>query len=625
MLCLLFINPMIKSRQIEEIKPSLAILVDNSGSTKYFKQENAVKLLLQKIKEHKQLDKKFDVTYFSFGKSLKSLDSLSFNEPQTNISQGIQAINELYKDKIGGVVLISDGNQTIGNDYEFTRSKKAIYPLAIGDTNTYKDVRISQLNVNKYSYVKNKFPVETLLFYEGKDPVTTKFSIFKNGKTVFSQNVSFSPSNRSKTIVTNLTSTKEGLKYYTASVRKIPDEKNTKNNVKSFSVEVIDEQTKVLLLSSLLHPDLGALKKAIESNKQRKVTIELVNKFKGNFLDYQLVVLYQPTHSFKRIFDQKLRNFLIITGAQTDWNFINSQELGFRKQFINQSENYSVIYNSGFLPFLQKNIGFEEFPPLKDKFGELKVTGETQVLLHQKIGGVKTNQPLLATFEKGDNKYAVLFGEGIWKWRMANFVKEQSFEGFDMFLGNLTQYVSSTKKRKRLEVNTKRLYTANSTIVISALYLDNNYKFDSRASLQLTITNQETKKQQTIPFSLVMNSYQAAIENIPSGNYSYIVSVVGQKIKSYGRFRVADYKIEEQFTRANTKKLQKLASNTKGELFYKEGIESLLQQLIIDKMYYTVQKSTIKKQNLIDWKWFLFLIVALLAIEWFTRKYHGKI
>ena len=135
--------------------------------------------------------------------------------------------------------------------------------------------------------------------YEGKENVTSQFSIYKNGKTIFTKKVQFSSEEKSKTIATNLTSTKEGLHYYTASIRKIEGEKNTKNNTKNFSVEVIDEQTKVLILTSVLHPDLGAFKKSIESNKQRSVDVVLIDKFKNQLNDYQLVILYQPNNNFK--------------------------------------------------------------------------------------------------------------------------------------------------------------------------------------------------------------------------------------------------------------------------------------------------------------------------------------
>ena len=609
-------------------KPILSVLVDNSKSIPFFKEGENVKEIISKIKNTNNLNEEFFINEFTFGNNLQVLDSLSFSDPETNIANAIIGVNELYKEKIAPIILITDGNQTIGTSYEFLNTKQPIYPIVIGDTTKYVDVKITQLNVNKYSYIKNKFPVEILLNYEGDENVDTQFSIFSKGKTVFRKKVSFSSANKSVTITANLTSTKEGLQYYTASVRKINNEKNIKNNTKNFSVEVIDEQTKVLVLSAVLHPDLGVLKKSIESNKQRSVDVFLIDDFKNQINDYQLVILYQINNKFTSIIKelkQNNSNYLLVSGPNTDWSFINKQQFGFAKNSIHKIENYNAIYNNGFLTFLQEDIGFSNYPPLKDKFGEILISKKHQTLLHQNINGIQTNQPLLTTFDINNQKSAVLFGEGIWKWRAASFLNSNSFEDFDKFIGSLIQYLASTKKRNRLEINADNLYPANSTISISAFYTDKNYQFDARAALELSVINKETKKVTKIPMSLVANSYQVEIENLSSGDYNYSIEVLDQKIKKHGRFKITDYQIEEQFTNANVNKLRQLALKSGGKLYYKDEIDVLVKDLLANNDFYTVQKSSIKQQNLIDFKWVLFLLLALFTAEWFIRKYYGKI
>lgn len=618
---LLLINPKIKNTKITDVKPVLSLLIDNSFSVKHFKEANNIKRFVNDIEQHKELNKKFDVNFFTFGKNTQILDSLSFNKTETDIDKAIKSVNNLYKDKLGTMILFSDGNQTIGNDYEFTNSKQTISTLVIGDTTKYVDVKISQLNANKYSYIKNKFPVEVLLFYDGKTPIKTEFSITKNGKKVFSKPVSFTADKNTTTITAELTSTKKGLHYYTAGISTLKKEKNTKNNYKKFSVEVINEQTSVLILSSILHPDLGMLKRSIESNKQRKVTIKLITKSKQNIDDYQLVIFYQPTYHFKNIIAQRKSNYLLITGTKTNWNFINLQEIGIHKKAIEQTENYTASYNTNFLTFLQKDIHFNKFPPLQDKFGEVAMTTEHQPLLYQKMANVITNQPLIATLEKK----AFILGEGIWRWRSQSFLENKSFEKFDTFIGSLVQYLASTKKRNRLEVKAKRLYPANSSIIISALYVDKNYNFDNRASLQITITNQDTQQKNTFPMSLVGGSYQTDVEGLSAGNYAYKVTVEGQNINTYGRFEIESYQVEEQFANANIEKLQKLVNRTGGKLFFKNEKEKLLGNLLGDKQYFTSQKLEVSQESLIHWKYLLLIIAGLLAVEWFTRKYYGKI
>jgi len=628
LLILLLINPTIKTTELETLKPVLSVLVDNSNSILFFNEDKNITSFLKKIKEDKSINEKFDIQEYSFGSKLNSLDTLTFTDSETNISEAISSLNELNENKIAPVVLLTDGNQTLGYDYEFINSDQKIYPIVFGDTVQYKDVKISQVNVNKYSYIKNKFPVEVLLNYQGDETIISQFSISKKGKTIFSKRIEFSPSDNSKTITTNLKSNKEGLHYYTASLKTIKGEKNTKNNNKKFSVEVINEQTKILILTSVLHPDIGTLKKAIEKNKQRTVDVFLINNFKKKVDDYQLIIINQVNKEFKDVFKQiktKNKNFFLISGKTTDWNFINKQQLKIARNTINQTESYEAVLNNSFLTFTQKDIGFHQFPPLKDKFGDIIISKEHQILLFQKINGIENKQPLLVTFEDNSQKSGILFGEGLWKWRVASFLKTNTFQDFDEFIDNLIQYLVSIKKRNRLEINIEDLYPSNSTINIAALYTDKNYKFDTRASLEITITNIKTNKTTKTPFSLVHNYYQAEIENLTSGNYNYEVSVVGADITKLGTFKITEYQLEEQFTNANSKKLLKTAAKTGGRVYYKEEVKKLKDELLENKSFYITQKSIFKEQNLIDWKWILCCIIFLISLEWFIRKYHGKL
>ena len=181
LLLLLLINPSIQHKIFENTKPVLAVLIDNSASIANFKEEQKMATLVAAFETNVPLNAKFELDYFSFGSDVKVKDSLTFDAPVTAISEGITAINKLYKNRKGGVVLLSDGNQTTGKDYEFIGSKMPISPIILGDTTTYSDLRIRAINVNKYSYLNNQFPVEVVLFYEGSDPISTHFQIVQNG------------------------------------------------------------------------------------------------------------------------------------------------------------------------------------------------------------------------------------------------------------------------------------------------------------------------------------------------------------------------------------------------------------------------------------------------------------
>lgn len=628
LLILLFLNPSITKESIINQKAKLSILVDNSSSIRFFKKDSLVHAILQNFKTHKKLNKRFDINYYSFGNLFQQSDSFSFDENQTDISMPLERIYKIQKNTSNAIVLLSDGNQTIGNDYQYTSLKDPVFPIVIGDTTEYQDVKIAQINVNRYSFINNQFPIESILQYEGTQTIKLRYSLENNGKIIFSKRINFSEKNNSHILKTFIKATKEGTNFFTSKIEYLENEKNIVNNSKNFSVEVIDKQSEVLLISSFYHPDLGALKKAIESDKQRKVTIKIVDNKNIQLNKYQLVVMYQTNNKFNNIIDQLNSNkssFMLITGSKTDWLFLNNKSLGINKKNINQLENYSARFYNGFLNFSQKNIGFENFPPMIDYYGETTVSIPHQTLLYQSINGFSSQNPLLATANHNNQKKVFLFGEGIWKWRSSSFLKNNSFQYFDEFIGNLVQYASNKKIRNRLDLDITPYYNANSSIQIGAFYVDENYQFDDRATLLFTIKNKDSKNKKIFPFSLSGTSYQLELTSLEAGEYEYTIEVDGQNISKKGTFKVNEFLIEEQFTNANSSKLELLAQKTAGKLYFEDKYRLVIDDLVTDNRFTTIQKSKKTIDKLVNWQWIMLLIIGLLSLEWFIRKYIGKI
>jgi energy-coupling factor transporter transmembrane protein EcfT len=625
---LLIINPSIKKNEIELIKPNLLVAVDNSTSIKYNSQERNVEKFIDKLKTDKELNNKFSINYYGFGNNLFPLDSISFNETQTNLFSPLQELSNLYKTGINPVVLISDGNQTIGNNIEFVNYKSPVFPFILGDTTQLEDISINQLNVNRFTYINNKFPVELFVNYTGKKPVSKRLSVYYKGNSVYTKQLNFSKEDNVKIESFYLTAALKGTQYYSASIEELENEKNTLNNTKNFSINVIEEQSKILILTSIIHPDLGMLKKAIESNKQRDVTVSKITDFKRNISDYQLIILYQPINSFEQVFKEisaKNLNYFIISGLSTDWEFLNEIQDNFSKNAISQAEEYHPFFNLNYASFISNDIGFSNFAPLEDIFGEVTFSIPINSLLFQKIGTIETNKPLFATFENGNQKGAILLGENSWRWRMNSFAVTKTFELFDGFISNSIQYLASKSRNSRLNVDVNPLYYANETIQFSASYLDENYNFDNRSKLWLIVNSKENNFIKKVPFALVNNSFNVEISNIPSGEYLYSVSVENQNPKTLGSFKVLPFEVEQQFTNSNDEQLKIVASKTKGQTYYNQQEIKLIANLKADNRFKIIQKSKVIETPLINWKWLLGLIILSLSIEWFVRKYFGKI
>nr|WP_246516288.1 VWA domain-containing protein [Aequorivita echinoideorum] len=627
---LLIINPKFKSETYTIEKPKLPIIVDNSYSINELSQsENALEFI-NSLKENEDLIEKFDVSFYSFGSDFGNEDSLSFDEKNTNISRALSEANELFRNQNAPTILITDGNQTLGSDYEFSSATygNKIYPVILGDSLKYTDLKIEQLNTNRYAFLKNQFPVEVILTYSGLEAINSEFIVTQGAATVYRTSVNFSENETSKTINFTLNASSVGLQKYTAQIVPLANEKNKTNNNKQFAVEVIDQATNVLVVSKLVHPDLGALKKAITSNEQRTFTVKNPSEATSVLNDYQLIMLYQPDRSFASVYSEisKLnKNTLVFSGLQTDWNFLNKIQKSYLKEASSQNDDVQAVLNTNYGTFAIEDIGFSNYPPLHTEFGALSISVTHEVMLKQTVNGIETGNPLLATLEANGRRDAIWDGEGFWRWRAHNFMEQESFQNFDDFIGNLVQYLASNKRRGRLEVSAETFYYNNTPIKISAQYFDKNYVFDNRASLEISVKNIETNVQTVFPMLLKNNYFEVDLNSLPAGEYSYTVNVRGEEIASSGNFSILDFNVEQQFLNANVEKLQRVAAKTNGNAYFINEANKLVDTLLADESFKNVEKAEQKVVPLIDWKYLLALIVLALSAEWFIRKYNGLI
>jgi len=141
---ILLINPKFEQVTVYNEKPNLVVAIDNSKSIPHLNQSENVLSIIESFKKNDALNNAFNTDVFSFGNNLNTIDSLDFTETQTNIDKVFKELNQVYKNTVSPTVLITDGNQTYGNDYEYAAKqyKQAIYPIIIGDTSVYADVKI---------------------------------------------------------------------------------------------------------------------------------------------------------------------------------------------------------------------------------------------------------------------------------------------------------------------------------------------------------------------------------------------------------------------------------------------------------------------------------------------------
>ena len=632
-LCTLFVilyNPEISRNTTELIKPKLAVLVDNSASIGFLGKDSLAQDFNAQLKNDTALNTKFDIEFFTFSNSTEQTDTLSFDGLQTNIGQVLLDTQELFRDEVAPIALITDGHQTVGASYSFLAKQlnQTVYPLVLGDTTQYRDLSIKQIHVNTYAFLDNTFPVEIFVHYNGTSKASTALEIYAENQLVFREKISLNTANNSVIVTPKLKADRVGIKRYTARLRPLEDEKILSNNSKPFALEIINQKLNIALISNLTHPDLGVFKSIIGTQKNYSIQRFTTDEFMNSPKDCAFVLLYEPDAHFSSVYtyiQKKNINSFTIGGTATDWAFLNSIQTHYIHQQTGETEEYQAEFNTDFDAFALIPLEFEDFPPLESAFGAIDISTPNEVLLYKSINGMTTKSPLLFAYNNENSRHAVLLGSGLWKWRLKAYQLNDSFKPFDVFFNIIFQYLSTQKKAKRLLVTHDPIFDGSNAIELFAQFFDENFQFNPNAQLEIEVNTPQFNQPLLFPLSLVGNTYNVDLSGLKPGNYNYKLRTTDQLISTAGQFEILDFNIESQFLNANYNSLNLLAKETGGRVFLENQYDDLIDQLLKNPNYKSIQKINKKDVPLIDYKWLLLLLILSLATEWFIRKYYGLI
>ena len=625
---LLLINPQFSTFETEQLKPRLYILADNSKSVGLLGGTETTKDWIERLGEDEDLASRFEIQFYGFDGQLYSLDSVSLQGEQSNIGAALRQLNELAKGQPAATVLLSDGNQNTGATYDFGLWDEEfhVFPIAVGDTTRYEDLRIRQLILNKYAFEGNRFPVEVSWQYSGSRASKIPLQIRMNGQSVAQASVNIAEGTGRNTFY--LTAEQTGIKRIEAVFGNLDQERNTENNKQLHRIEVIDETIKIGLISNLSHPDLGALKVSLEDGGQREVSILDPAGPAELWSDYSLFILFQPNRQFASIFQhisQSRTPYWLIAGTETQWSFINSLPLGYQFRPLGQREGIQGGLQESFALFDWGSFDPTEYPPLDMALGEIDFLQSDRILFNQRIRGVDLSQPLLFFPENAEHRTAVLLGEGLWKWRMHSYRTTQSFEEFDQAVSLIVRYLSASQKKERLIVDFESTYRKGEQAKMSARYFDPTFVFDAKASLMMELEKEQTGELQRLPFALRSNRYELDLSILDPGIYNFTVQEVNSKRRVSGQFEILNFNLEQLALFTQHIPMKTLAEKSGGKLFFPDQWESFKTSLLTNNDLLVRQRSREIVVPLIQLKILLFLLAGLLSVEWFVRKYRGWI
>ena len=639
----LLFSPLVKRESNRKEKPVVILAQDNSKSLDYSADSAFYhsEYLERMERLADELGADYDVQRYSFGAAVEQgTGNGAFDEPSTDIAQLLTEVGDRYAGRnVGAVVVASDGIYNNGANPLNVTAKLGcpIYCVAMGDTTVYPDASVANVRFNRIAYLGNSFPMEITVNASRLQGRSSTLMVSLDGRKLFSKQITFDGERFSTTENVTINADRAGLHNYIVEIAPLGGEKTVRNNRRVVPVEVIDGHQKIAVIASVPHPDIAALRAAIEGNGNYEVETFLAADFNKNPRDYNLLVLHQlPSRVASAGLDvAKLlasgTPALFVLGSLTDLGRLNSLHAGLEIYTrIDRQNEASPLLNRDFTFFtlpddVAQRIG--EFPPLVSPFGDYKVGGNAQTLFTARVGNVNSGLPLVVLTQQQERRYAFIAGEGLWRWRLADYQANTTHADFDALINKMVVFTALRANNEHFNVEAKNIFAQSEAVVIEAQLYNDNYEPVNQPDVELSLRQTTTAEGKKYSFNRSATGYSINLGVLAPGSYNYTATtrLGGTSYSASGSFLVEDLQLEAINTVADHSLLATLAASTGGAMVEARDVERIADLLRERDDMKTVVYSETSYSDMLNLPLVFIVIVLLLAAEWVTRKYNGTL
>jgi hypothetical protein len=222
-------------------------------------------------------------------------------------------------------------------------------------------------------------------------------------------------------------------------------------------------------------------------------------------------------------------------------------------------------------------------------------------------------------------KIGIMLGEGLWRWKLNEYDRNENSAAFDELFGKLIQFLSTTDdKRKFRSYPIKQDFSDTEPVVFESQVYNDIFEPVYGNTIEISLTDDSGKKK-NYAYMLSPGNTRYQIGGLKEGVYRYRskTTISAKTEEVAGEFAVVEQQAELQNLTADFDLLRKLSSNTGGN-FYKAGALPELSA----KLQKTEARSIIHTEetydSIINLKWVFWLLLVLASSEWFLRKYFGS-
>lgn len=263
------LEPGVRLLQVARMKNRVAVLVDRSASMGFpsepggpTRSAQVADFLEKAAPGLSALQDRFTVEVYGFDPELAPVTAASLRtEPpragSTDILSALRSVaaGSQGSRKLSGVLVLSDGADNaelaagvVGKARsELTDLNVPVSTFLVGQE-ALKDLSIDGLKVDDFAFVRNSLTVEVEIHARGFSGKDIPVVLSQGGKTVASKSVRIGSPDDVQQVGFTFTPDQTGRFVYTVTVPTFPDEAVSDNNTRSFTLKVIRDRVRVLLV-----------------------------------------------------------------------------------------------------------------------------------------------------------------------------------------------------------------------------------------------------------------------------------------------------------------------------------------------------------------------------------------
>ncbi|MEW6411807.1 MAG: hypothetical protein AB1483_04945 [Candidatus Zixiibacteriota bacterium] len=656
------LEPVISYTRDYQRKPSVALLLDESGSMDKVESNlsrNARRDSLLSSNDFDRLQSSADIHSFYFAGNLTS-ESDKIQPDRTALGDALDAVRQTETAQPYDYWLVlTDGRSNSGVDPRKAAAGIGDPVIAVdlaSEVGSF-DVGIDDIEYNPILFAGQPAEMKLKLSWQGADDKNFAIRLLDSNRVVFQ--TEFNPDQPDGLGETTLkyTPMEPGQKILKVSVSASGAEQNSANNQKSFSVKVLKSRLMVLIATERPDYEVGFLKRLLEQSDKYEVDLIATGSKAGNLAGqfpatqselnrYDLVVLHDPDPRklesrqdlLSSYLSEKGGSILALMGEQfcargpVDWfnrllPFSQSQRQPIEYRSFHGSPSEGQLFHPSVrLADTQTEIRklWADLPPFQAIAPCDSINPQSTVLAWAALTGRDENRlPILGYRRFGPGKLMASAASPFWTWGFVNLGFGEDDASYRKFVEGTISWLTVSDDLDPVRIKPdKDVYHRGETIRFEGFAFDLGFR--PIPGVTGTVRLEDPSQNLSYEADLIdrgEGKHTAELYDVVPGQYRFIArfEAEGRQLKrAEGKILVEPFSLEQANQSGDPATLAAMASLTGGQYFRFDSFDKAIDAINMAPV--TVSSSG--DIAIFNKFWLLIIFLAALSVEWLLRKIH---